>query len=67
VSASYSIHCNGCGTGFKWEHRFGPISLQAARRNLREDGWHQTREPDTSGRFTVARDICPSCWAEGVR
>lgn len=35
-----------------------PKSATAARRVLRQQGWHRTRD---------GRDICPSCWQAGRR
>jgi organic radical activating enzyme len=75
MTASYTLTCDGCDTGYTWTKRFGGISLSDARKQLaKEDGWHVTREPYTytsvsAGEITrnAVRDICASCWAQGIR
>lgn len=61
MTALVGITCDGgCGTRV-WDHVHGQVSTTSVRRRLKAEGWHKTY------RDGIARDVCATCWAEGVR
>lgn len=70
MSALQGIVCDGPGCGrpiiqvTKTQPAAGP-----ARKRAGAEGWHVARGTyqSTSGPRGYSRDICPKCWAEGVR
>lgn len=61
MTALVGIVCDGgCGTR-QWLATAVQVSTIDIRRRLKDEGWHKTY------RDGFARDVCPVCWAEGVR
>jgi len=72
VSALEGVKCDGCGrSSVRDASAYSTPSANRVRETLKTLGWHKTKGTwtgEATGRvYGYTRDVCPSCWAEGVR
>ncbi len=67
MSAFVGIECDGCRTKETRRTRV-QVSTGPIRAFLKDAGWHTTRGKfGAENRWGYTRDICPTCWAKGIR